>query len=192
VTRATLRWTSDAVAVPAVLIRPERPGDVTAIVAVHDAAFADQPGEVVELVRRIRASAWYEPALSLVALLDDHVVGHVMLATVGLLGPDGVTRRVLNLTPLGVVPDRQRQGIGTALVEAALVVARARREPLVMVEGQPTYYPRLGFAPSRPVGIWFPGYVPVAAGMVALLPDDDPSVRGSVVYPEAFGHLAEH
>jgi putative acetyltransferase len=64
--------------------------------------------------------------------------------------------RVLMLSPLGVRPDRQRQGIGSALVAEGLRRARERGEPVVIVEGDPRYYSRFGFRRASELGLHDP------------------------------------
>ena len=102
---------------------------------------------------------------------------------------DGETRhRVLSLSPLAVAPAVQHQGVGSALVPAALAAAEARGEPLVVLEGSPVYYGRFGFVDCRPFGITIdlPEWAPREAGQVYRLSGYDPAVRGHVVYPPAF------
>jgi predicted N-acetyltransferase YhbS len=60
---------------------------------------------------------------------------------------------VLGLGPLGVRPDRQRSGVGSALVHALVAVAEAAGERLVALLGSPDYYRRFGFVPSWQLGI---------------------------------------
>ena len=52
---------------------------------------------------------------------------------------------VMSLSPLGVLPEFQRQGIGTRLVAHALAGADSRGIPLVFLEGSPHYYGKRGF-----------------------------------------------
>ena len=96
--------------------------------------------------------------LALVARLDGQVVGFVMLSGTDLVDDDGTRREVLTLTPLAVLPEFQRRGIGLALVAAAIAEADRRREPLVVLEGSPNYYSRLGFrfAPDHGIHIDLP------------------------------------
>lgn len=170
-------------------IRPERTDDdeTTAIGDVVSAAFGS-PAEA-ELVRRIRASGNYLPAASLVAAADeDRVIGHVMISYVGLRCPDGSLGRVASLSPLAVHPDHQRSGVGSALVHAAVAVADELGEPLVVLEGSPDYYGRLGFEYSVPLGIaiHLPDWAPAEAAQVRRLTNYDPSFTGTVEYPPAF------
>ena len=90
------------------------------------------------------------PSLSFVAVADGRVVGNVMNSWVGIEGSDA---RLLQLSPLGVRPDVQRQGHGAALVRASLDGVRALGEPLLLVEGNPRYYGRFGFVRADELGL---------------------------------------
>lgn len=166
----------------AVVIRQEQPEDETAVAEVIEAAFGD--ASVAEFAAQIRTSQGYVPELAFVADEDGEVVGHTMLSEVELAGAE---RRLLILTPLAVRPDRQRLGVGAALVRAAAEAAEARGEPLVLVEGVPAYYPRFGFRSASELGLERPdARIPDAAWLALPLTRYDPSVRGRVVYPEFF------
>jgi putative acetyltransferase len=172
--------------VASLCIRTEQPGDRRAIAAVTASAF----GKDVEarIVDAIRGSDAYVPELSLVAELDGQVVGHVMLSYVGLAGDD---RRVLELGPMSVAPERQREGIGSALVREALRRAEGQGEPLVLVLGHARYYPRFGFVPARGLGISPPDpNIADEVFMAIPLRAYDPTLRGRVVFPPAFSQPA--
>ncbi|GIG20944.1 hypothetical protein Cch01nite_16680 [Cellulomonas chitinilytica] len=130
---------------------------------------------------RATAEAWI-PGLSFVARLDDQPVGHVLLTRCWI---ETSRRRVdaLMLTPLSVVPEHQGQGIGTALVAHALAVATAGGWPLVVLEGSPHFYGRRGFAAAEPLGFPSPSpeHIPAGAYQVALLPDHEPWMTGTLV-----------
>ena len=163
-------------------IRAETPGDREAIAAVTEAAFG-KPREA-RMVEAIRASDGFVPELSLVAEDGGEIVGHVMLSYVVL---DGASARLLELGPMSVRPERQRRGVGSALVRAALETADARREPLVLVLGHPAYYPRFGFRRASLLGIVPPDpQIPDEAFMAIPLTAYDPSLRGRVVFPAAY------
>ncbi|MCF4121593.1 N-acetyltransferase [Antribacter sp. KLBMP9083] len=171
-----------------VQIRAEQPADFPAIRDVLVAAFGED--RVADGVERIRESWIYRPATSLVAVSDDVVVGCVMITGCTVSGDAG-DRVVAMLTPLAVAPDRQRQGIGAALVRAVLAGAEAAGEPLVVLEGSPTYYGALGFEPARLYGLIFtlPDWAPPDAGQVYLLPSydrADPTLRGKIGYPPVY------
>ncbi len=130
------------------IIRPETAGDFDAIDSL--VASAARPNEA-RLVELLRASDGYVPDLALVAEEDRDVVGHIMFSYVTLKSREEF--RVLELAPMAVLPERQRQGIGGALIEAGLQRADAKGEPLVVLLGHPTYYPRFGFEPASRHGI---------------------------------------
>jgi putative acetyltransferase len=137
-----------------VLIRREQSDDVEAIRSVTAVAFrgaahsaapvepGGDPGEAT-LVSWLRADAGWLPELSLVAVEESQVVGHVVCTRAHV-----EDRPVLGLGPLSVLPHRQRSGIGTALMHAVLGAADALDEPLVGLVGEPAYYRRFGFVPA--------------------------------------------
>lgn len=129
------------------LVRQEVEGDRDAVDALTRAAFGSDVE--VRLLRALRADAGFVPALSLVAEgADGAVVGHV-ICTEGSIGPTVA----LGLGPVSVVPDVQREGVGSALVHAVLGAADALGYPVVVLLGHDTYYPRFGFVPARSLGI---------------------------------------
>jgi putative acetyltransferase len=174
----------------AVLIRREGPADAEVIRAITAAAFARRgtPGHAppeVRLVDELRGSEAWIPALSLVAVEPDGgVTGHV-LCTRGHVGD----APVLALGPVAVRPDRQRAGVGSALMHAVLGAGDALGEPLVALLGDPGYYRRFGFRLSRdyaiapPVASWRPHF------QVRLLAAYQPSVRGTFRYAEPFDRV---
>jgi putative acetyltransferase len=131
-------------------------------------------------------SRQFPPELSLAAVVDDRIAGHVISSWVGLEGSD---RRLLQLGPIGVLPELQGQGIGSALVRASLDATRALGEPLLLLEGNPAYYGRFGFVRADELGLLPP---PEAlydwAFQVAVLDEAAELARGRVVYPPAFAH----
>ena len=170
------------------VIRPEREADHPAIADVVRAAFVGQPDEVAWFVERIRASQGFIPELALVAEDSSGVIAHLMLSWVGVEG--GSRPRILNLTPMSVRPDRQRLGIGTRLIRDALGRAEAAREPVVMVEGIPRYYPRFGFEQAIPLGFISPDpTIPDDAFLIKRLPGYSSDLAGRIVYPAAFAAL---
>jgi putative acetyltransferase len=173
-----------------VRIGPEAPEDCDAIAIVIRRAFQRQPA-VADMVAAIRRSSRYRPALAFVAHCASELVGFVMLSGTDLVDRNGVRREVLTLTPLAVRPDHQRRGIGSALVSAALHAAERRGEPLVVLEGSPGYYGRLGFrfAGDHGITIDLPDWAPGEAAQVFFLQAYDPAVRGHVQYPPAIADV---
>jgi putative acetyltransferase len=165
-----------------VTVRPSRDQDWHAILDVHRRAFG---GEVEpRMADAVRASDGWVPELSLVAEQDATVVGHVLTSRVGL---EGSERRLLQLGPIGVLPESQGRGLGSELVRATLARARTLGEPLVLLEGDPAYYGRFGFVRADELGLLPPRQTPYAwAFQVAVLDEHAPLPRGRVVYPPSF------
>ena len=164
-------------------VRTEQAPDIDAVHALHLRAF-EPSTEEAELVDGLRADADHIPELCLVALRDGEVAGHIAFSRARL--DTGATVAVL--APVGVLPERQRSGIGAALVEEGLSRAHDTGLPLVIVLGHADYYPRFGFEPAKPLGIEAPFPVPDEAWMALRLPAYA-GERGTVVYPRAFGIL---
>jgi putative acetyltransferase len=166
------------------VVRPERAADHDAVRDVHMQAFGD--GErVPRLVDALRAAPSPAP-LSLVATVGERVVGHVMLSACRL---DARPRLVdvLSLSPLGVLPEFQRQGIGTRLVADALASADSRGIPLVFLEGSPHYYGKRGFADATKLGFRPPTLrYPPGAFQVAKLSSYEEWMTGTFVYSDVF------
>jgi putative acetyltransferase len=168
-------------------IRPESPKDRLGIHQVTELAFGR--AEEADLVDCLRASDAWVPGLSLVAEGEDgQLIGHLLLSYVTLATVDGL-QRVLSLAPVAVEPAHQRQGVGTALIRAAIDAAEAREEPLVVVLGHPWYYPRFGFEPAFRSGIESPRPVPDHFFMVRRLARWSPKLRGRIEYPACFDGL---
>ena len=114
-----------------------------------------------------------------------------MVSHTDLVDPDGHSLPILMLSPLGVAPAAQGVGIGSLLTRAALAIADARAEPVMVVEGHPGYYPRFGFVRARTLGILPPEHLPTLdkAWMARPRPGWHGGVRGQVVYPPHFVEL---
>ena len=176
------------------LIRRETESDVEAIDGVHRSAFAalTTQGDPVEgdLVRALRSDPGWVAELSLVAELPDEgtgaqkIVGHVV-CTVGSVGDVAA----LGLGPLGVLPEFQGSGVGSALMHAVLAASDALGYPVVVLLGHVDYYPRFGFVPARELGIsptdpaWESGF------QARLLSAWSPSISGEFVYAAPFYSL---
>jgi putative acetyltransferase len=100
------------------------------------------------LLARLPADEGWLPELSLVAVEAGEVVGHVV-CTRGFVGDVPA----VGLGPISVSPDRQRRGVGHALMHAVLAAAEATGEPLVALLGDPTFYRRFGFIAASEAGI---------------------------------------
>ena len=152
-----------------------------------DLAFAPSRVESA-LVEEIRRSPHYVADLALVGVTDDdQVIGFSMTSALELHTDDGRRVEVLGLAPVAVHPSHQRSGTGSALVDDGLRRAGAAGAPLVVVLGHPSYYPRFGFERASVYGIRPAAAWSDESFMVRVLSSDEPTLRGTVVYPAAFG-----
>ncbi|HYK06410.1 MAG TPA: N-acetyltransferase [Gaiellaceae bacterium] len=162
------------------IIRAECAEDERELAGLIDAAFGDT--ETSAFTAELRASPGYVPELTFVAEDGGELVGFTMLSYVTAGGGD-----VLILTPMAVRPDRQRAGVGKRIVRAAIAAADERGEPVLLVEGVPSYYPQFGFRSASELGFERPDpRIPERAWMALPLGAYEPSVAGPVVYPDFF------
>jgi putative acetyltransferase len=162
-----------------VQVRPERSGDEEAIHAVTTEAFLEAPHTahteqfIVGELRRAGALT-----VSLVAELDDHIVGHVAISPVTI---DGAANGWFGLGPVSVLPEHQGRGVGSRLVREALARLRTAGAGGCVLVGEPSYYGRFGFR-AEPALV-LPGVPPEyfqALSFTNELP------RGVVTFHEAF------
>lgn len=153
-------------------VRDEVEGDGAAIRVVHELAFGRR--DEADIVDALTAEG--AVAFSLVAENAGAIEGHVMLSVLQAPIP------MLALAPLAVIPERQRQGIGSALVSRALEYALDGGWAAVLVLGHPDYYPRFGFSAEAARG-----YECKYAGPNLMLRVLRPPVpaSGRIVYPAA-------
>lgn len=163
-------------------IHSESLPDYAAIAEVNILAFGQE--NEAKLIEEIRGSQGYIPELSLVAEVDNVIVGHILFSYIDLIGEERL--QVLSLAPLAVLPKFQKQGIGSALVKAALEKADAIKEALIIVLGHPHFYNRFGFQPSVNYKITSPFPVPEDVFMVKPLQNYQEKYQGKVIYPPAF------
>jgi putative acetyltransferase len=148
-------------------IREERPDDVATVRDLNKRAFGqDQEANIVDSLRANGAAL-----LSLVATVDDRVVGHIMYSPLSVGDVNGAA-----LGPMAVIPEHQRQGIGSKLVEAGNRKLKDAGCPFIIVVGHADYYPRFGFTPASEHGIKCEWDVPNDVFMLLFL--DEAKMRG--------------
>ena len=165
------------------IIRQEKPGDIAAIDRVNELAF-DRRDEA-ELVIALRSGQ--KVTLSLVAIQDDQIVGHILFSPIHIVAGDGAIYLAVGLGPVAVLPVFQQQGIGSRLVETGLEECRAAGYNIVLVLGHPLYYPRFGFRPAVEYGIKCAYDVPDNAFMaLELVPGALSQASGVASYEPEF------
>jgi len=130
------------------IVRPEKPEDIPAIRIVNERAFGrTAEADLVDALRRNGKAA-----ISLVADDDGRVVGHIFFSAVTIQSRETELTGI-GLAPLAVIPERQKQRIGSMLMGHGLRRCREEDHPFVVVLGHPNYYPRFGFVPASNFGI---------------------------------------
>lgn len=131
-----------------VTIREEQLDNEQEIRVVNLRAFGRT--EEANIVDKLRQS--FINVISLVVLSGDQIVGHILFTPVTIQTEERVITG-MGLAPMAVLPEFQRQGIGSQMVKAGLEAAERAKYPFVIVLGHPTYYPRFGFVPASRFGI---------------------------------------
>lgn len=166
------------------LIRDLKPADAETVRQLLTASFADD-GRVADLAAALEARP-DRPGVALVAEVDGQPVGHVQLSR-GWVDAEPRLADVLILSPLGVLPAYQRQGIGRALSAAAVERAEQLGVPAVFLEGDPGYYAKLGWERASARGFAAPSpRIPDVAFQVAVLPAWESWITGPLVYNDTF------
>lgn len=167
------------------IIRKEEAKDHGEVYSLVKRAFASAEhadGNEQDLVAALRKSEAYIPELSLVAETNGKIVGHILFTQAEVGGAV-----VLALAPLSVLPEYQKQGVGTALIKEGHRIARELHYGYSIVLGSETYYPRAGYVPADSFGIKAPFDVPRENFMACKLIDGAPAVHGTVRYAKEFG-----
>ena len=129
-------------------IRAEKKEDYSAVQTVNDRAFGTpEEGGIVNKLRELCPDS-----LSLVAVRDEKIVGHIFFSPVT-MDHKGTQIVGMGLAPMSVLPELQNQGIGSMLVKEGLKRIKGTKCPFVIVVGHINYYPRFGFQPASKFGL---------------------------------------
>lgn len=161
------------------IVRPFETGDAPAVRTVLLAAFPT--AAEAKLVEQLRADG--DSAIELVAEIDGTIAGHILFS------PVEAPFRALSLGPVAVLPTRQGEGIGSALIAAGHEVARDQGCDAVFVLGEPAYYRRFGYDPALASGFSSP-----YAGeyfMALALDGPLPATSGAIRHAPAFAAIEE-
>ena len=132
-------------------IRPTKESDLHDVLLVEKAAFGTEEGqEIADLVNALLSDPSAMPILSLIAIKDNQVIGHILF-TKAIIDSNHSISAVI-LAPLAVIPAAQSQGVGGQLINEGLKCLSESGVDLVFVLGHPDYYPRHGFKPAGILG----------------------------------------
>lgn len=166
-------------------IRQENQGDFHAVFEVNTLAFGQE--DEAMLVEQLRHSEAFIPELSLVAIFEGKVIGHILFSKIKIIRENQEETASLALAPMSVSPGFQQKGIGGQMIQHGIDKAKALHYKSVIVLGHEDYYPRFGFEPAEKWGIQSPYDVPSNVFMaIELVVDGLKNVSGLVQYPKEF------
>lgn len=164
-------------------IRQEISNDFKSVFALNHLAFG-QEGES-QLIEKIRRGNTFVPELSLVAVQEGKIIGHILFSKIKIIGTQIYPS--LALAPMSVHPDFQKKGIGSKLVTIGLQIAKNLKFEHVIVLGHKNYYPKFGFHKASKWKINCPFEVPDENFMaIELVEGSLKNKDGVVEYPTAF------
>ena len=181
------------------IIRQERPEDYDTVYHVVKEAFENaeytdgneqnflkvrkqKALRLMSLMRLLRKSKSFIPELSLVAVEDEKIVGHILFTKAVVQGVE-----VLALAPLSVLPDYQNRGIGLSLMKEGHSIAHKLGYEYSVVLGHSKYYPKAGYIPASECGIKAPFEVDDESFMALNLNGSQNKLNGVIEYDKAFG-----
>ena len=169
-----------------ITIRSEEPADAEVIHSIHQSAFPTEAE--ARLVDRLRQER--KLALSLIAEVNDSVVGHVAFSPVS-VEPGSPAKRGLGLGPVAVLREWQRKGIGEHLITGGVEECRRDGYSFVVVLGEPEYYERFGFRRASLFGLGNEYGVDDPFMVLELRLGGLPKVPGTVKYVKVFSELTD-
>jgi len=166
-------------------IRQENEADYNNVYELNLLSFNEK--EEGDLVNLLRKTEKFIPQLSLVALLSDEVVGHILFTKIKIIDNNNNEYESLALAPMSVLPKYQKKGIGGKLINKGLDIATKLNFTSVIVLGHEQYYPKFGFVPTKKWNIKPPFEVPTNAFMgIELVKNSLKNISGTVKYPKEF------
>lgn len=166
-------------------IRQEGQKDYEEVYRVVKTAFEmaeHSDGNEQDLVVALRNSDSFIPELSLVAVKDDKIVGYILFTKIKIENHEEIA-----LAPLAVLPEYQKQGIGSMLIEQGHKIAKKLGYHYSIVLGSENYYPKFGYIPATQYGIQAPFDVANENFMAIKLNEADTEIKGVVQYAKEFG-----
>ena len=168
-----------------ITIRKENRNDYSDVYNLNKRAFEEE--EEAKLVDLLRKSIAFIPELSLVAIIEGDIVGHILFTKIKIIDDKGNENESLALAPMAVSPKNQKKGIGGKLIRKGFEIATKLNYKSVIVLGHDKYYPKFGFEPTTKWEITSPYDVPSNIFMgIELVNDGLKNVGGMVKYAKEF------
>lgn len=169
-----------------IIVRQEIKADFSEVYKVNKMAFGrDEEARLVDALRK--NSKIFLPELSMVAIYDNEVVGHILFTRIYIKSDDGNLNESLALAPMAIKPEWQKQGIGGQLIRKGFEIAKSLGFKSVIVLGHERYYPKFGFKSARRWNIRAPFLVaPNLFMAIELVRNGLKNVSGTVIYPMEF------
>ena len=166
-----------------ITIRKEEENDNIQIYEVNKLAF--QQENEGKLIEKIRNTENFIPELSIVAEIDNRIVGHILFSKIKIVGKS--VYESLALAPMAVIPEFQKKGIGSELVKIGIKMAKKLGFDSIIVIGHKEYYPKFGFQRASKWNIKCPFEVPDDVFMAIELTEKAfEGKAGTVEYPDEF------
>jgi putative acetyltransferase len=168
------------------IIRTETTADFEEVFKLHYLAFGNREDES-RLIERIRVSEGFVSELSVVAELNNEIIGHLLLSKASVEEKEK-THSVIVLAPIAVKPSCQKQGIGSSLIKEGFERCKKLGYNSIFLIGHPSYYPKFGFQPARKLGFELSQFnVPDEVFMVCELKEGAlQNIKGELKYPNSF------
>ena len=126
------------------ILRYAEKTDFDLILKVIETAFSDEENKVImNLVQELHQETTSPSIKSLVAEVDNQVIGYVSYSPIFLKSDTNITGYIL--APLAVSPEHQKQGVGSNLINAGIDMLTEDSVGVLLVYGDPAYYGRFGF-----------------------------------------------
>lgn len=169
-----------------IILRQEEAIDAIDVFELNQIAFGNEnEAKLVDALRRNQSV--FIPKLSIVASMNNKIVGHILFTKIIIEDEQGNKCESLGLAPMCVRPEFQYKGIGGKLIRRGLETATNLGFKSVIVLGHQHYYPKFGFEPAEKWNIRAPFEVPSNVFMaIELVKDGLKNVSGIVIYPREF------
>lgn len=139
------------------------------------------------LVERLRKSESFISELSLLAEINEQIVGYILLTKIKIIDNNSKVTPCLALAPVAVLKNFQGMGIGAGLIKKAHEIAKKLNYGSIILLGHEKYYPKFGYKMMKNYGIKLPFDVPDENCMLIELTDNAlENVQGMVEYPNEF------